>query len=171
MDVVQLYVRDKESAVLRPPKELKGFAKVALDPGETRTVSFNLDRRALAYWDDLEHRWMAEAGEFQILVGRSAADIRLTASFRLDRSARFGGPGRKVEPLNLDSTVKTLMASEGARAIIDRHLPGFSANSQLGFAQGFSLAQLAAFDPKSLNETVLDAIEADLAELAVEEPK
>jgi beta-glucosidase len=170
-EVVQLYVRDDESAVLRPPKELKGFAKVALKPGETRTVSFDLDRRALAYWDDLEHSWTAEAGEFQVLVGRSAEDIRLTASFTLDGSARFDGPGRKAEPLNLDSTIKALMANERARAVIDRRLPGFSSNPQIGFAQGFSLAQLAAFDPDSLNETVLRAIQADLSDLAVEDSK
>jgi para-nitrobenzyl esterase len=65
------------------------------------------------------------------------------------------------------------MANEGARVIIDRHLPGFSNNPQIGFAQGFSLAQLAAFDPDSLNETVLRAIQADLqgAGPAVEDSK
>ncbi len=82
-EVVQLYVRDVKASVMRPPKELKGFAKIALQPGEIQTVSFSLDPRALSYYDDLAHRWVAEAGEFQALVGRSSQDIRLTASFQL----------------------------------------------------------------------------------------
>lgn len=93
VDVVQLYVRDVQASVMRPEKELKGFAKVALEAGETKTVSFNLDPRALAYFDDAQRRWVAEAGEFHVLVGRSSQDIRLTASFQLVATARLDGPG------------------------------------------------------------------------------
>jgi beta-glucosidase len=93
-EVVQLYVRDIHSRLARPEKELKGFAKVALEPGETRTVSLRLDRRALAYYDDKLGRWVAEAGEFQALVGRSAQDIRLSAGFTLSETVAFDGPGR-----------------------------------------------------------------------------
>jgi beta-glucosidase len=162
LEVVQLYVRDREAAVLRPEKELKGFAKVALQPGETRTVRLTLDRRALAYYDDVARRWVAEAGEFEALVGRSAQDIRLAAPFRLAQTVRFDGPGRAPARLTIESTVKDLLADDAARAIVDRHVPGFSSSAHLGFAQGFALAQLATFDAQTFNEQVLSAIAADL---------
>ncbi|MBN1247121.1 MAG: glycoside hydrolase family 3 C-terminal domain-containing protein [Anaerolineae bacterium] len=76
-EVVQLYVRDIEATVIRPPKELKGFDKVELAPGETTTVAFMLDKRAFAYWDEARGDWHVETGDFEILVGASSADIRL----------------------------------------------------------------------------------------------
>ncbi|RME80975.1 MAG: beta-glucosidase, partial [Caldilineae bacterium] len=82
-DVVQVYVRDVESRLVRPEKELKAFAKVRLQPGETQTVRLSLDRQALAYYDPAVPGWVAEPGEFEVLVGRSAADIRLRERFRL----------------------------------------------------------------------------------------
>jgi beta-glucosidase len=158
-----LYVRDPQSALIRPEKELKGFAKVVLAPGETQTVRFRLDRRALAYYDDNPRRWVAEAGTFAVLVGRSAHDIRLTAAFELTATARFDGPGRAAARLSLDSTVKELLANESARAILDRHVPGFTSNPQISFAQSFTLAQVAGFDKQAFTEDVLRAIAVDLA--------
>jgi beta-glucosidase len=92
-EIVQLYVQDVASTLARPLKELKGFAKVALAPGETKTVTLLLDQAALAYWDDAEQAWVAEAGEFAALVGSSSQDIRARATFRLTDTAVFGGPG------------------------------------------------------------------------------
>jgi beta-glucosidase len=82
-EVVQLYVRDAQSSLPRPLMELKAFAKVALEPGQTRPVDFDLDMRALAYYDAARSAWLAEAGEFEILVGSSSRDIRATAGFTL----------------------------------------------------------------------------------------
>ena len=82
-EVVQLYVRDLRSTLARPEKELKGFAKVTLEPGETQTVTLTLDMRALAAYDDGCAAWLAEAGEFEALVGASSADIRARAPFTL----------------------------------------------------------------------------------------
>ncbi len=82
-DVVQVYVRDIASRLVRPEKELKAYAKVTLPPGETQTVTLALDRQALAYYDPAAPGWVAEPGEFEVLVGRSAADIRLRARFQL----------------------------------------------------------------------------------------
>ena len=75
-EVVQVYVRDPEASVPRPEKELRGFEKVHLEPGETRTVAIALDARAFAFWDTRLHSWVVEAGIFDILVGASSADIR-----------------------------------------------------------------------------------------------
>jgi beta-glucosidase len=80
-EIVQVYLRDVRSRLMRPEKELKAFAKVALEPGETRTITFTLDEEALSYYDPALKRWVAEEGEFQVLVGSSSRDIRLAASF------------------------------------------------------------------------------------------
>jgi beta-glucosidase len=81
--LVQVYVCDPESRLVRPPKELKGFAKAALAPGETRTVRITLEPRAFQYYDPRYGLWIAESGDFEILVGASSADIRQSATVRL----------------------------------------------------------------------------------------
>jgi len=83
-EVVQLYVGDPKSSLPRPPKELKGFAKVALKPGQSETVTFTLDERSLAYYDPHMRAWVAEPGEFEVLAGASSRDIRLKAKFTLE---------------------------------------------------------------------------------------
>ncbi|MBE9916141.1 glycosyl hydrolase [Paenibacillus donghaensis] len=77
-EIVQLYVRDQESSVIRPDKELKGFEKVELAPGEEKTVVFELDYRSFAYYDAQEKAWVVETGEFDILIGKSSQQIELS---------------------------------------------------------------------------------------------
>lgn len=88
-EVVQVYVRDLESHLHRPEKELKAFAKVQLEPGERKTVTLSLARDAFAYYDDLKHAWVAEAGVFEIQVGSSSQDIHATATFELKASSSW----------------------------------------------------------------------------------
>uniref|UniRef100_UPI0025D7C579 glycoside hydrolase family 3 C-terminal domain-containing protein n=1 Tax=uncultured Ruminococcus sp. TaxID=165186 RepID=UPI0025D7C579 len=88
-EVVQLYVKDKESSVARPEKELKGFEKVSLKPGETKKVVFSLDKRAFAYYETAINDWFVEYGEFEIMVGASSRDIRLTDSVYVNSSAKL----------------------------------------------------------------------------------
>ncbi|HWI66525.1 MAG TPA: glycoside hydrolase family 3 C-terminal domain-containing protein, partial [Symbiobacteriaceae bacterium] len=76
-EVVQLYVRDVESEVIRPVKELKAFAKVALEPGEAKQVRLTLTGRDFAYWSAAQHGWVVESGEFELLVGPSSAETPL----------------------------------------------------------------------------------------------
>ena len=83
-EVVQLYVGDDESFVQRPLKELKGFEKVSLQPGETRTVAFEITPAALSYYDDTKSAWRAEPGAFTIHVGAASDDIRQTGHFVLE---------------------------------------------------------------------------------------
>jgi beta-glucosidase len=82
-EVAELYVGDSHSSVPRPVKELKGFARVSLQPGETRRVMLHLNRRSFSYYDVKNHGWTAEPGEFSILVGSSSAQIELQSSFQL----------------------------------------------------------------------------------------
>jgi beta-glucosidase len=83
-EVVQLYVRDVASRLVRPEQELRAFAKVELAPGETRTVRFMLDARALSCWDPSKSGWVAEPGEFELRAGASSRDIRARARFTLE---------------------------------------------------------------------------------------
>lgn len=76
-EIVQLYVRDMESSVIRPDKELKGFEKVELQPGEEKTVTFALGKRAFAYYNVDIKDWYVESGEFEVLVGKSSREIVL----------------------------------------------------------------------------------------------
>ncbi len=87
-EVVQLYVHDVEATVPRPVKELKGFEKVELAPGETKTVTFRLAERDLAFYDVVSKRWVVEPGEFDVLVGSSSRDIRLQTRFSYGVAAR-----------------------------------------------------------------------------------
>jgi len=82
-EVVQLYVSDLKSSLPRPSKELKGFAKVPLKPGESIAVEFSLDERSLAFYDPYKHGWVVEPGEFEVQVGSSSRDIRLIEKFML----------------------------------------------------------------------------------------
>jgi beta-glucosidase len=77
-EVAEVYVGDRHASVPRPVKELKGFSKVALNPGESRHVQVSLDRRAFSYYDVNNHRWTVAPGDFDIYVARSAAEIELT---------------------------------------------------------------------------------------------
>ena len=82
-ETVQLYIADDESALLRPAKELKGFEKIRLEPGETATVTFVITAPMLSYYDDRVAGWVAEPGTFRALVGSSSADIAASLSFGL----------------------------------------------------------------------------------------
>jgi beta-glucosidase len=86
-EVVQLYIHDEQSSLPRPPKELKGFEKIYLRPGEERTVTFPIRVDMLKYYDDRQGAWIAEPGRFRALVGASSADIRQTVSFNMLRYA------------------------------------------------------------------------------------
>jgi beta-glucosidase len=82
-EIVQLYVSDKESSVPRPLKELKGFSRVSLESGETKTISMILKERDFAFWDVETNNWKVEPGIFDLLVGSSSRDVRLTQTIVL----------------------------------------------------------------------------------------
>ena len=82
-EAVQLYIRDVESTLVRPEKELKGFCKVDLKPGQKKSVSFAIGSEELSFYNPDLKEWMAEPGDFEILVGASSRDIRARAVFSL----------------------------------------------------------------------------------------
>lgn len=83
--VVQLYVQDVETTAERPEKELKAFAKAALGPGEAGEVTLTIDMRAFAYFDDARAAWVADAGDFNLLIGQSSADLPVRTTVHLAR--------------------------------------------------------------------------------------
>ena len=86
-EVVQLYVGKKASAVSRPVRELREFAKIALEPGQTRTVSFTPGRRAFSYYEENIADWYVEGGTYEIALGASSRDLPLVATVEMTQSA------------------------------------------------------------------------------------
>lgn len=82
-EIVQLYISDLKSSLPRPIKELKGFKKIMLAPGETKDVVFRVDKNALHYYDDIKQTWIVESGKFEAIVGASATDIKSRVSFNV----------------------------------------------------------------------------------------
>ena len=111
-EVVQVYVHDHAARLIRPVKELKGFAKVALEPGETKTVEIALDFRAFAYYDPAYHLWITEDGKFDILVGASSADIRGQATVTLECTLEL------PSLLHDESTIRAWFADPVGRPIL-----------------------------------------------------
>lgn len=87
-EIVQLYVADKECSSIRPIKELKGFSKVFLEPMETKTISFTLDKRSFAYYNMKLEDWFVESGDFDILIGASSRDIRCRQTIFVEGSVK-----------------------------------------------------------------------------------
>ena len=162
-EVVQLYVRDVEAAVARPVKELKGFKKISLEPGETRTVTFSLNERDLSYFDPMQNRWVAEAGEFKALVGSSSRDIRLEGSFALlsDKADALNTDAR----LSVGGNLETILDDERGYAVLEKYFGEMIHSPQLEMAMGMSLLEIAKFVPDRLTREVLEMINTDLAEI------
>ncbi|MFC3798787.1 beta-glucosidase [Cohnella sp. GCM10012308] len=111
-EVVQLYVRDAYSTVIRPDKELKGFEKIALAPGESKTVVFRLDKRSFAYYDAEAADWTVETGTFEILIGRSSRDITLSGAVEVRSTAE------RPAVYQRNSTLSELEKSEAGAAFV-----------------------------------------------------
>ncbi|WP_337099937.1 beta-glucosidase family protein [Paenibacillus sp. YIM B09110] len=112
-EIVQLYIREVNSKVIRPDKELKGFAKVELQPGEEQTVHFTLDKRSFAYYDVELKDWRVDTGEFEIQIGKSSREIVLTGSIKVESTKVF----RKKATRN--TTIGDLLADPARRPIIE----------------------------------------------------
>jgi beta-glucosidase len=120
-EVVQVYVHDHKSRLARPPKELKGFAKVELEPGQTKTVTVELDFRAFAYYHPGYQRWITEDGKFDILVGAAANDIRCTQTVTLQSTLDL------PSLLNPDSTLRDWIGDPRGKRALEPLLDRFSA--------------------------------------------
>lgn len=121
-EVVQLYIRDLTGSAIRPEKELKGFEKVFLEPGETKTVTMELNKRSFAWYNTELHDWFAASGDYEILVGASSRDIRLTETLHLNSSQRL------TMHVHMNTTLGDLLrnpeTAEVAKKLIQKYLSG-----------------------------------------------
>ena len=155
-EVVQAYVRDDESSVGRPERELKGFAKVSLAAGESRRVSIDLDERAFAYWSVRRHDWTVEAGTFTIAVGRHSRDLSLARTVTVEAPP-------VAAPLNRDSTLQEWMSDPIGRQLIENEVKnGQSAavleDELINVIGTMPMSTLANFGGMSLDHDALDRV-------------
>jgi hypothetical protein len=159
-EVVQLYLHDVQSSLVRPEKELKAFVKVALLAGETKTVTFTLDRAALSFYDPGQRQWIAEPGQFEVLIGSSSRDIRLHERFELSQNSDVVlHAGR----LHAGLPLKTLLDDRAGQAILEKHLGDLLRQPQTALMSGFSLEQIAGSVPHVVSPQLLQRINEDLA--------
>ena len=112
-EIVQLYVSDKTGVEIRPEKELKGFEKLSLKAGESKTVTFTLEQRSFAYWNTDTKEWYAPSGNYVISVGASSRDIRLTAEVDVISS------GKKAFTITPQTTMGDMLRNREMKAIIE----------------------------------------------------
>jgi len=129
-EVVQVYVHDQKSRLVRPPKELKGFNKVELLPGETKTVTLALDYRAFAYYHPAYQQWITEDGEFDILIGGSSADIRCMQTVTLQSTLELPCL------LNRESTLRDWMEDPRGKRVFAPLFQQMAAQMQTAFGGG-----------------------------------
>ncbi len=150
-EVAQLYVGDPVAAVARPPRELRGFTKVALAPGQERRVTFTIGSRDLSYWSVEQRGWVLEGGEFEIAVGASSRDLPLRTHITVEAT-----PPRR--PLTGMSTVEEWLADpDGARALraAAGDAPILHSPELRRVIGNFPLATLAAFPGVGIGQEVL----------------
>jgi beta-glucosidase len=159
-EAVQLYVRDPEASVARPVRELKAFAKVDLAPGQTAVVEFALTARDLSYWSTTLNDWVLEGGEFELAVGASSRDLRLTTT--LDIAA-------PPPPARLDgmSTLQEWLADPTGSPLLHKAVgtdetgrpKGILGNDELMVVIGnFPISTLAAFSGLGLSHAIVQAL-------------
>jgi beta-glucosidase len=159
-EVVQLYLSHPSAGVPRPPRELRGFRKVRLAPGETAAVAFALTARDLAYWSEREHGWLTEPGRYRVAVGASSRDLRLTADLAVE-----GTPRRP--PLTGMSTLREWLADPDGSAALHREIgtgpdgkPGgiLASDELVAIIGNFTLHTLAAFPGLGVTHEVLNRL-------------
>ena len=154
-EVVQVYVRDPESSVGRPVRELKGFAKVRLEAGASQTVTIELDQRAFSFWSELLGRWVVEAGDFIVEVGSHSRDLPLSQTISVDAPSI-------AAPLTADSTLHEWAQDSVGRELIAEAVaagePDPLSDDELVKVVGtMPMSTLAAFGAMSLGREALAA--------------
>jgi beta-glucosidase len=158
-EVVQLYVADPESSARQPPRELKGFAKTAsLAPGKGQTVTFQLRSRDLSYWSVRHNRWILEGGVFQLSVGASSRDLRLTTTIEVSApplAAQLDGMATLEEWLAHPDGSRLLREAVGVDG--NGHPRGILGDEELLRVIGnFPISTLAAFPGLGIDHAIVD---------------
>lgn len=166
-EVVQLYVAPKGSTVIRPVRELRAFGKISLEPGETKTMTFCLDRRAFAYWSMEIHNWYVESGEYELQIGKNAQDIVLSCPVYVESETVI------PKEYTLNSTLGEIMADPKGKAILEQRMAemmdmgtrqteeqtqqgdeAISSEMMEAMMEGMPLRQMLSFVPGVTKETL-----------------
>ena len=129
-ETVQLYVHDCQNEIIRPEKELKGFVKLSLEPGETKTAEFVLNKRSFAYYDVEQKDFLVQSGQFEILVGASSRDIRLKKTVTVTSTAKIH------KHFHANTTFGELYAYLPTRPIAEERMDYFKRESGIDFEMG-----------------------------------
>jgi beta-glucosidase len=155
-EVVQVYVGDVEASVARPLRELKGFVKVHLEPGETQRVSCQLGERAFAFWSQRFHRWVVESGDFMIAVGNSSRHLVATETITIEAP-------RVSLPLGPDSTLHEWLDDDRGRELLTKRDVRLLQDPELVKVIGtMPMHTLAAFEGMALSHDELAELIAEL---------
>ena len=151
-EVAQIYVADKESTVFRPVKELKGFRKVFLEPGEEKEISVELGKRAFAFYNVAVNDWTVESGDFDIIVGASSADIRLTATVKINAAEVEIPDYSKTAPAYFTGDVQNV-PDDQFKAVYGSELPpsDYSPDAPVTIADSFESARRKKNGQKMFN--------------------
>ncbi|MEW6505248.1 MAG: glycoside hydrolase family 3 C-terminal domain-containing protein [Chloroflexota bacterium] len=160
METAQIYVRDVHCRLTRPPKELKGFVKVELQPGESQTVRVRLNREAFWFYNPAKPGWETESGLFEILIGASSRDIRLSGTVRLLPAA-----GQADRRWGVHSRLGEVLADEQAAAILRRYFGSQVDSPQVQSLLELTLEDIAARFPQLAPPALLSAVEEELGNL------
>jgi beta-glucosidase len=158
-EIAQVYVRDVESTWFRPKKELKGFTKVELQPGEEKEVSVELGPRAFAYYDTGSKGWVVETGEFEIVVGASSRDIRLKVSYKLAGQGVVSGVDTTKLAPYYNVTPSTEFSQAAFEALLGRPVPPNIKPGKGEFTMNTPLADMTdSFMGRQMNRVMQDSI-------------
>jgi beta-glucosidase len=146
-EVVQLYVCDVATTASRPIRELKGFAKVWLEPGESQRVQIPLDERSFAFWSVRLGRWVVEAGEFEIAVGSSSRHLDVSRRIHIDAPSI-------APPLTADSTLQEWLADGLGGTALGELAPVLADTELLKMIGTMPLSTLAAFGKGLVHQKV-----------------
>lgn len=177
-EIVQLYVRDLESTVIRPEKELKGFTKVELQPGEEKDVTLTLDKRAFAYYNVDIQDWYVESGQFDVLVGKSSAEILLKGRIQVNSTVTI------KKSVHRNTTLGDLLSNPLIAPIVKETLAKVNEGSPFAAMEedsdAFEMFQammkfmpiraMVAFNPERFTEDMLHALLGQLNEILEKAP-
>lgn len=149
-EIVQVYIHDQKSTLVRPEKELKGFAKVELEPGETKSVSIQLDFRAFAYYHPEYKQWITEDGDFDLLIGASATDIRCRVTTTLESTLNLPCI------LDMESTMREWLADPRGKQVLGSLYTQIEAQSRKMFGESERYGNEKADGTNAMGMDIMD---------------
>ncbi len=161
-EIVQVYVHPVKSVVGRPPRELKAFKKLPIEPGQSQTICLELNPKTFAFYDVLHGEWVVEPGLYLLEVASSSRDIHFTLEFTLEAA---GQSYTDHSRLGINTPLRFLFENPASRAILEKHAGSYIKHPQLHLVMDMNLVQLSHYAPFILTRRFLEKIDKELAEI------